>query len=128
MNETIASTGEALNIQIIDLYGQLLLDKNLIFAIILAWAVTHFMKQSPMIRMIKPIEKRRFVIRVMTVVVGFWAVIFFKRNQIPANPDQVINFAVMVAFIHPVLYKVMTAVLDRVAPEISANLKTRRGR
>jgi len=126
MNETTTAAGEQISIQVWELYGQLLLDKNLIFAIILAWAVTHFFKQSPMIRSIKPLQRRAFVIRVLTIVVGFWSVIFFKRGMIPTNPDQVINFAVMVAFIHPFLYKAVTSLLDRFMPEVSASLKTKR--
>ena len=125
MNEQVTNTGEGLEIQIIDLYGQLLLDKNLIFAIILAWAVTHFIKQSPWIRGIKPIAKRKYTIRVLTVIIGFGAVLFFKRGMWDSHMDHVINFGVMVAFTHPVLYKIMTSVLDKFAPAVSENLKTK---
>lgn len=125
MNEQTLDHGEALNNQIIDLYGQLLLDSNLIFAIILAWAVTHFIKQAPFIKRIKPVSSRKYTIRVISVVVGFASVLFFKRHMIENNLDHVINFALIVAFTHPVIYKGMTAVLSKFAPTIADNLRTK---
>lgn len=109
---------------LIEVYGQLLLDPALVFAVILAWAVTHFIKQYPGIKKLRPIADRRFTIRVISAFVGFAAVLFLKREMLFEHTGDVINFAVMVAFVHPVLYKVMTAVLDKFAPNISKHLKS----
>ena len=111
--------------ELIEVYGQLLLDPGLIFAIILAWSLTHFIKQYPGIRHIKPADKKSWVIRVISAMVGFIAVIFLKRHMLQDNMHDVINFAVMVAFVHPVLYKVMTALLDKFLPSVAQHLKSK---
>lgn len=125
MNQTTTDAGQGLEIQIIDLYGQLLLDINLIFAIILAWAVTHFIKQSPWIRGIHPISQRKFTIRLVSVMIGFGSVVFFKRHMIDAHLDHIINFGIIVAFTHPFIYKFITALLSKFAPSIAESLRTK---
>lgn len=114
-----------LDTQLIDLYGQLLLDKNLVFAIILAWAITHFIKQSPWIKTIKPVARRDFYIRFVAIIVGFCTVLFFKRSMLATEPDHVVNFGIMVAFTHPFLYKLMTLVLEKFMPSAADALKTK---
>jgi len=77
MQQTTTETG--LETQLIDLYGQLLLDSNLVFAILLAWAVTHFIKQSPWIKG-KRAANRRWTIRVISALLCFGAVVFFQLH------------------------------------------------
>jgi len=121
----MSSTTTELQSELINVYGQLLLDVNLVFAVVLAWALTHFIKQYPGIKAIKPLSKKKWIIRVISACVGFLAVMFLKRDLIGLQTDEVFNIAVVVAFVHPVLYKVFTGVLDKFAPSISQHLKSK---
>lgn len=125
MNEQSTKPSDGLEIQLIDLYGQLLLDSNLIFAIILAWAATHIIKNSPWVRNVKPKAQRDWTIRLVSIATGIAAVVFMKRHLIDTHLDHVITFAVMVGFTHPFLYKLMTLILGKVAPNAAEALKVK---
>jgi len=109
--------------QLIATYGPLLLDTNLIFAIVLAWAITAFAKQSPMITETTPVEARRFKTRAISAVIGFFCVVFMKWDSLDANLEEVIQLGILVAFTHGFIYTALFAVIYKVSPATAELLK-----
>jgi len=125
MEQQTTEAVDHLGNQLVDIYGQLLLDTNLVFAIILAWVVTHLIKQSYYIKKITPKTKRKTAIRGISVIVGIMSVVFMKRHLIDTNIDHVITFSIIVGFVHPVLYKIITAILTKFLPGIAQTLRSK---
>lgn len=109
--------------KLIESYSPLLFDANLVFAILLAWALTGFIKQAPFILSTKPAANRRWRVRLISAIIGFLCVVFMKREMIYSNPDHVITFGILVAFTHGFIYNLVYAAVNRISPTTAEIMK-----
>ena len=106
--------------EILNLYLGMLLDTNLVYAILVTWAITHTAKQTGIIKKCRRRDERILRTRILSIVVGIAAVFLFKRNA--ADFDVVINLAILVGFTNPFLYKLIMLLVAKFLPGVDAYL------
>lgn len=133
MNEQHNGLVESQSIQEIDLFRQVFghfsdvitsiaSDPKLLLAILLTWAIVHGFKQNPWLLSVKSVPKRRWLVRMFSVVIGICCVLLYKRDL---GADTV-NMAIFIGFVHPFAYSGFTAVLERVSPGMASKLKSKK--